>query len=229
MNRESTHEPRATVSGVIFDVDGTLVDSNDAHALAWVEALTAHGQDVTFEEVRRLIGMGGDNLLPAVSGIAAESELGERLGRRRSEIFREKYLPRLQAFSGAGDLLRTLRRAGLDLAVASSAKDDELSALLALTGAEDTFSGRTSADDIEHSKPAPDAIHQALATLRRMPREAVMIGDTPYDMEASMRAGVPFIAFRSGGWQDADLAGAIAIYDGPADLLWRLRESPLAA
>ncbi len=215
--------------GVIFDVDGTLVDSNDAHARAWVEALRAHGHAVAFEHLRRLIGMGGDKLLPAAIGVSAESPEGKAIAERRGRIFRERELPDLQPFPGAHDLLRTLEGRGLRLAVASSAQEDELTPLLRIAGAEGRLEGRTSGDDVDRSKPDPDAVADALARLRCGPREAVMIGDTPYDMEAARRAGVDAIGFRSGGWGDADLSTAVAIYDGPLDLLRRLDASPLAA
>jgi HAD superfamily hydrolase (TIGR01509 family) len=215
-------------TGVIFDVDGTLVDSNDAHTRAWVEALRAHGRPADFERVRRLIGMGGDKLLPAAAGLSADSEEGEAVGKRRGQVFRERELPRLQPFPGAHDLLRALKGRGFRLVVASSAEKAELESLLRIAGAEGLLEGKTSGDDVERSKPDPDAVSAALRRLGASPREAVMIGDTPYDVEAARRAGVDCIGFRCGGWGDADLAGAIAIYDGPLDLYQRLDASPLA-
>src|SRR4051794_23278958 len=120
---------------VILDIDGTLVHSNDAHARAWVDALAEHNLHVPFEAVRPLIGMGGDKLLPRVSGLEADSPRGERIAARRSEIFRARYLPGLRAFQGTHDLLERLRADGYLLAVASSAKREELDPLLALAGA----------------------------------------------------------------------------------------------
>jgi HAD superfamily hydrolase (TIGR01509 family) len=204
-----------SIRGVIFDVDGTLVDSNDAHAHAWVDVLREHGSDVPFDRVRPLIGMGGDKLLPSVTELDARSTRAKAISERRSQIFQERYLPSLRAFPGAGDLLRRLRAHGLTLVVASSAKEEELELLLALTGAADAFAAETSSDDVERSKPDPDVVHQALARLRCRPDEAVMIGDTPYDRAASANASVAFIGFRCGGWGDRDLRGAVAIYDGP--------------
>jgi HAD superfamily hydrolase (TIGR01509 family) len=213
--------------GVILDVDGTLVDSNDAHARAWVEALREHGRATGFERVRRLIGMGGDKLLPAAVGIAADSEEGEAIGERRGLIFRERELPRVEAFPGSRELLHALRARGFRLAVASSAERDELEPLLRIAGADGLLEGKASGDDVDRSKPDPDAVSVALRRLRCAPAEAVMIGDTPYDVEAARRAGVDCIAFRSGGWGDHDLADAIAVYDGPLDLYQRLDASPL--
>lgn len=215
--------------GVILDVDGTLVDSNDAHARAWVEALEEGGFEVPFERVRPLIGMGGDKLLPAVTGLPEEDARVERIGKRRGEIFKARFLPSLRAFPRTRDLLLRMREDGLKLAVASSAEPEELKALLRIAGADELVEGASSADDAGSSKPDPDVVHAALGRLRLEPSEVVMIGDTPYDVEAAARARVGAIAFRSGGWDDARLGGAIAIYDDPADLLARFAESRLAA
>lgn len=207
------------IQGVILDVDGTLVDSNDAHAHAWVEAFAEQGIRVEFEKVRPLIGMGGDKLMPEVSGISEETEQGELISKRRSEIFKEKYLPHLKAFPKTKEMLQRLRDEGLKLVVASSAKKDELKSLLKIAGADDLIEEQTSSDDAENSKPDPDIIEAALEALDLPPDSVVMLGDTPYDIESASRAGVRAIAVRSGGWSDEDLKGAIAIYDDPADLL----------
>jgi HAD superfamily hydrolase (TIGR01509 family) len=215
------------IRGVILDVDGTLVDSNDAHARAWVEALAEHGIEVAFEEVRPLIGMGGDKLLPEVSGIREDTPEGEKIGKRRGEIFKERYLPTLKAFPSARELLRRMRDEGLKLVVASSAKEDELNPLLKIAGASDLVEEKTSSDDAERSKPDPDIVKAALESSGLGPDEVVMLGDTPYDVESASRAGVRVVAVRSGGWEDGDLSGAIAIYDDTADLLAHYDSSPL--
>jgi HAD superfamily hydrolase (TIGR01509 family) len=208
-------------------VDGTLVDSNDAHAHAWVAALAEQGVEVPFAKVRRCIGMGGDKLLPAVCGDAADSARGKKISERRKEIFLKTYLPTLRPTPGAPDLLHHLRSRGLRLAVASSAKKDELEGLLRVCGADELIESSTSADDADRSKPDPDVVHAALGQLKLGPGEVVLLGDTPYDIEAAGRAGVGVIAFRCGGWADADLAGALSIYDHPADLLVHYDSSPL--
>jgi HAD superfamily hydrolase (TIGR01509 family) len=217
--------PRA----VLFDIDGTLVDSNDAHAHAWIEAFAEAGVMVDFEQVRRRIGMGGDKLMPEVSGHTEDSTVGQRISKRRREIFTEKYLPRLERFEGASELVTAVKNRGLTAVAASSAKKDELQKLLEIAGAAALLDGATSSDDAEESKPDPDIVHAALKQANAQPADAVMVGDTPYDIEAARRAGVRVIAFRSGGWRDEDLAGAEAVYDGPADLLAQLDQSPLAA
>ena len=212
--------------GVIFDVDGTLVDSNDAHAEAWVRAFAEAGHPIPFERVRPLIGMGGDQLLPAL-GLPAEGEASEKMGRRRGEIFKKDFLPHLRPLPGARELVMRLQQDGYRLAVASSAQPAELEPLLKVAGVDQILRLRTSAGDVEESKPEPDVVQAALGRLRLAPPAAVMIGDTPYDVAAALRAGVAVIAFRSGGWSDSDLRGALAVYDHAADLLGRLDSSPL--
>jgi HAD superfamily hydrolase (TIGR01509 family) len=213
--------------GVIFDVDGTLVNSNDAHARSWVAALAEADISVPFEQVRKLIGMGGDKLLPAVANIDAASALGEKISARRAEIFAREHLPKLQPFPKARDLLRSLRDRGLRLTVASSAQREQLLPLLAIAGAEDLIESSTSSSDAQRSKPDPDIVHAALSQLGLPPSDVLMVGDTPYDIEAARQTGIETIAFRCGGRSDHDLSGALAIYDSPADLLEHLTESPL--
>lgn len=217
--------PRAA----LFDVDGTLVDSNDAHAHAWVRAFAESGREVAFAEVRRRIGMGGDKLMPEVSGLTEDSADGSRIAKRRAAIFTADFLPHLKAFPDASGLIAALKAQGVTVVAASSAKKQELGRLLAIAGTEGLMDGATSSDDAEESKPAPDIVQAALGRAHAEAADAVMIGDTPYDLEAAGRAGVRAIAFRCGGWGDADLGAAIAIYDGPWDLLARLHASVFAA
>lgn len=219
---------RTKLKAVLFDVDGTLVDSNDAHAQAWVKAFAEHGVKVDPAHVRRCIGMGGDKLMPEVSGIEEDSAEGKPIARRRGEIFKQEFLPGLKALDGARELVAAVKDRGYTAVAASSASKEDLKALLAIVQAEWLMDDSTSSDDAEDSKPDPDIIEAALKRAKASPREAVMIGDTPYDIEAAERAGVAVIGFRSGGWQDDDLKGAIAIYDGPADLLERIDDSPVS-
>src|SRR5687768_162338 len=160
---------------VLFDVDGTLVDSNDAHARAWVEAFAEQGIRVDFAKVRRAIGMGGDKLMPAVSGITEESSIGQRISKRRGEIFKTKYLPGLQPFPGARELVEAVKARGATAVAASSAKRDELEALLKIAGASDLLDEATSSDEVEESKPDPDIVHAAVAKAKARPEDAVMI------------------------------------------------------
>ena len=213
---------------VILDVDGTLVDSNDAHAHAWVDAFAEAGVTVPFDAVRRSIGMGGDKLMPAVSGIAEDSKRGKRISARRGEIFKERYLPGVLAFPGARELVSRLREDGFRLAVASSAKEDELGPLLDRAGVADLIERATSSDDAEGSKPEPDVVEAALAKSGASAQGALMLGDTPYDIEAARAAGVAVVALECGGWAARDLEGALAVYRDPADLLAHYDESPFA-
>jgi HAD superfamily hydrolase (TIGR01509 family) len=216
------------MSAVLLDVDGTLVDSNDAHAHAWVSAFIEAGLQVDFDRVRRCIGMGADKLLPEVANIHEGDPLGATISRRRGEIFLREWMPRVQPHRDAARLLSALKERGFTLVAASSAKRQELQPLLEIAGGAWLLDEQTSSDDADASKPEPDIILAALDRARARPSAAVMIGDTPYDVEAAARAGVVTIAFRCGGWSDDRLRDAIAIYDGPWDLLARLDSSPVA-
>jgi HAD superfamily hydrolase (TIGR01509 family) len=207
------------LKGVIFDIDGTLVDSNDAHAQSWVDTFAEAGYDVPFPVVRPLIGMGADKLLPRTIGVSHESEEGKKLVKRRSEIFREQYLPKLKPFEGSRALVSRVRSDGLKAIVATSAKDQELKGLLKAARVDDLMEEKATASDAKRSKPDPDIVHAAIEESEIPAAQLIMIGDTPYDIEAAKKARVRTIAFRSGGWTDEALRGAAEIYDGPADLL----------
>lgn len=224
----STERREHRYSTVLFDVDGTLVESNDAHAEAWVKAFAEAGIAVDPVTVRRSIGMGGDKLMPEVSGIDETSPQGAAIARRRGEIFVTEFLPHLTPFRGAGQLVAALKQRQFTLVAASSAKREELARLLEIAGAASSFDNSTSSDDAAESKPDPDIVHAALRLAGAPATDAIMIGDTPYDIAAAARAGVRTIAFRCGGWEDEHLEQAAAIYDGPWDLLDRLDASPLA-
>ena len=212
----------------ILDVDGTLIDSNDAHAHAWVDTFAEFGRDLPFERVRPLIGMGGDKLLPEISGLSKDSEDGEKLSERRTQIFRERYVPTLRPFPHARELLERMRADGLKLVVATSARESELEGLLRAAGVEDLLHDTTTSSDAEHSKPDPDIVQAALDRSGCDADSAVMLGDTPYDIEAATKAGITIVALRCGGWGDDDLGGAAAIYEDPADLLAQYETSPFA-
>ncbi|MDQ4075666.1 MAG: HAD family hydrolase [Chloroflexota bacterium] len=216
------------IRGIILDVDGTLVDSNDAHVRAWMEAFEEQGRTVSEERVRSLIGMGGDNLLPAAVGVEKESEAGAQLSEARASRFKEHYLPELQPFAAVRQLLERMRESGLKLVVASSGEADEVETLLELAGVRDLVEATTSSKDAERSKPEPDVVEAALERLGYPPHEVVMLGDSPYDIEAADKVGIQVIALRCGGFADDDLLGALAIYDDPADLLAHYDDSPLA-
>jgi HAD superfamily hydrolase (TIGR01509 family) len=219
--------PGGALHTILLDIDGTLLDSNDAHARAWVGALAAHGYVVRFEDVRPLIGMGGDKVLPELTGLDPESGEAERIGATRGELFARE-LPSLRPTPGARELLEALTARGFELVVATSAKKDEVSALLRQAGVADLIDAASSADDAERSKPDPDIIQAALRRMGRPASHSLMLGDTPYDVLASTRARVPIIGVRCGGWDTKSLAGALAVYDDPADLLAHIEETPIA-
>jgi beta-phosphoglucomutase-like phosphatase (HAD superfamily) len=207
---------------ILFDIDGTLIDSNKAHASAWVDTLAEFGFTVPFDTVRPLVGMGGDKLLPAVTGIESGSVPGRTIAARRADIFRERYLPMLQPTRGAGDLVRALDEGGFTVGVATSAQGNEVRALLEVATLAGRFDGGGSSDDAERSKPDPDIVQAALRHLHAHPQDSVLVGDTPYDIEAANRAGVAAVALRCGGWwKDSDFDGAVLIADDPAELLAR--------
>ena len=221
--------PTYSYQAVILDLDGTLIDSNAAHVHAWVDALREHGHEVTEERIRPLVGMGGDNLLPAAVGIEKESDEGKKISDRRSEIFKTRYVSRIRPFPGVRALLERMRKDGLRLAIASSSPADELEKGLEIAGVADLVEESTAASDAGKSKPDPDVVRAALDRLALSAEEVVMLGDTPYDIQAAGKVGVGVIAFRCGGFKDEDLEGALAIYDGPWDLLAHYDSSPLAS
>lgn len=224
---DSRREPMLLqYDAVLLDVDGTLVDSNAAHAAAWSDAFRAHGRQHSPEEIRPLIGKGGDKLLHELASLDHESGEGKKISETRAEIFKDRYLPTLQPTPGANELVAWLIRSHLTVVVATSAKQEEVKALLAVCGGEAFAKNATTSDDAERSKPDPDIVAVALKKSGSSPDRTIMIGDTPYDIEAASRAGLATVAFRCGGWDGITLRGAIAIYDHPRDLLDRLRQSP---
>jgi len=220
--------PGPALRTVLLDIDGTLIDSNDAHARAWVDSLRDHGYVIPFEEVRPLIGMGGDKMLPILTGLDPDSGEAKRMTETRSQLFLKRELPTLRPTKGARALLEHLTSIGLELVVATSSQPNEVQALLEQAGVADLIQLASSAGDSERSKPDPDIVKAALRMSGSLAAQSVMVGDTPYDIEAAARAKVPSIALRCGGWWgDAALSGATAIYDDPAELLMRFDESPI--
>jgi HAD superfamily hydrolase (TIGR01509 family) len=213
---------------VILDVDGTLVDSNAAHAAAWAEALAQFGRAVPFDAIRCRIGKGGDKLLKELTGVARESDEGRAIADRRRELFVSRYLPSLQPTPGAGDLLARLHAEGRKMIVASAAEASELEGLLARVPGADLIDTVTPSHEVDRSKPDPDIVDAAIARSGIEKEGAIMIGDTPFDIDAAARSGIPSIAFLSGGWTRETLSGALSVYEHPADLLSRYEHSPLA-
>ncbi len=218
----------APTVAVLLDIDGTLLDSNDAHAFAWVEALAAAGRPLPYERIRPLIGKGTDKVLAELLGLAEDDPLARQLADERKRRFLTQHLPSLSPTPGTRPLLEHMKAEGLVLAVVTSASSEELQALLRQAGVDDLIEQSTTSSDAAHSKPDPDLVAAAVQRCGIQPIEAIMIGDTPYDVEAASAAGVDCIAFRCGGaWDDAALSGAVAIFDSPADLLARWEDSPI--
>lgn len=219
--------PRA----VIFDVDGTLVNSVDQHAQAGQDAFRDYGHDLDFLTIRGQIGKGGDQLMPVFLSKIELDKQGAALEKHRSEIFKDTYLPRVTAFPAVRDLFLRLDQDNLKIALASSAKEDELETYKQIVRIEDLVHANTSSDDAEKSKPHPDIFEAALKQLPGVrPDDVIVVGDTPYDAQAAGKAGIRTIGLLSGGFPEQDLrqAGCIAIYKDPADLLENYDTSPLA-
>ena len=211
----------------LVDVDGTLVDSNDAHARAFVEVFGELGMQVPFERVRRLIGKGGDKLIPEITGRDDEKWLKE-VGERKNEAFFSRHFDSIRPFPQVRELLERMKAAGLALVVATSAKEEEMEKLLGIAGVNALFDEEATKDDAKRSKPDPDIISAALERAGIDASQAIMLGDTPYDVEAARRAGVDTVGLESGGWTATELAGAVAVYADAAALLRDFDASPFA-
>jgi len=220
------------VKAVIFDIDGTLVDSVDLHARAWQEAFAHFGKQFSFERVRYQIGKGGDQLLPVFLSGREIEEFGDELTEYRGEMFKREYLPRVVAFPRVRELFERVLADGKRVALASSAKKDELKEYKRIADIEDLVEEETSADDAEKSKPHPDIFEAALSQLGGVePSDAIVVGDTPYDAEAAGKAGLQTVGLLAGGFPEEDLraAGCVRIYKDAAALLADYDASPLAS
>jgi len=219
------------LKAVIFDIDGTPLDSVDLHAASWQEALRHFGHEVPYEKVRAQIGKGGDLLMPALLPEEEVRRNGEEIEEYRKELFKREYLPRVKPFPRVRELFERIEADGLRIALASSAKKDELGHYKQIAGIGDLLEAETSSDDAEKSKPHPDIFEAALARLEGVAAdEAIAVGDTPYDAEAAGKIGLRTIGVLCGGWPEEKLgeAGCIVIYRDPADLLRDYDRSPLA-
>lgn len=211
---------------VLLDVDGTLVDSNEAHVHAWLEALAGAGHDVPPSLVRPLIGMGGDRLVETLTGWPRDSEKAKRLSSKRSTIFRDNWLSSVRPLVGSRRLLLTLRDQGYQYAIATAAKDEELMPLLEIADIVDLCPVRTTSSDVDDSKPAPDILEAAFAKLPAERSRTVMVGDTPYDLMAARSASLHFIGVTTGGWSHGMLSGAVAVFDGLVALADYFQDQP---
>ena len=227
-NKENRNH--STIKAVIFDIDGTLVNSNDLHVEAWQAAFKCYGKKAAFEEIHRHIGKGGDQFLPAFCSKQEMDKFGEELMNFRTDLFTRDYLPRAKPFPKVRELFERIKDDGLQIALASSAKQEELDQHKKNLGIEDLLETATSADDVKKSKPHPDIFQAALDGLENVkPNEAVVVGDTPYDVIAASKAGMQTIGLLSGNFSKDELLkeGAVEIYKDIADLLEHYDESIL--
>ncbi len=217
---------------VLFDIDGTILNSVDLHAQAWQEAFQHFGHDFPFEKVRSQIGKGGDQLLPVFLDKKEIEERGKEIEKYRGDLFKRKYLPDVKPFPYVRELFLKVKASGQQLGLASSAKGDELKIYERIAHIEDLVEVETSSADAKRSKPHPDIFEAALERLGDGVRreDVIVVGDSPHDAEAAKRAGLRSVGVRCGGFPEEDLrkAGCMAIYDGPEDLLKHYDETPLA-
>lgn len=217
---------------VIFDIDGTLLDSVDLHAQAWQEAFRHFGHEIPFEDIRSQIGKGGDQLLPVFLTPDELKEKGKKLEKFRGDLFKKKYLPKVRPFPGVRELFLKIKNNGQEIALASSAKPDELEKFEQIANIQDLVEVETSSGDAKRSKPHPDIFEAALDRLGPdVHREnVIVVGDSPHDAEAAQKARLTVLGVLCGGFPEAALreAGCLAIYAGPEDLLKNYENSPLA-
>jgi HAD superfamily hydrolase (TIGR01549 family) len=210
------------VKAVIFDIDGTLVDSVDLHARAWVEAFAKFGHDISYHKIRSQIGKGGDQLLPVFLSPEQQKEYGKQMEEFRGELFKTKYMSQVKPLPRVRELLERVANDGKQIALASSAKEDEIATYKRIANIEDLVEEEASSDDAERSKPHPDIFEAALERLHNVTAvEAVTVGDSPYDAIAARKIKMKCIGVLSGGFPEDDLraAGCSAIYQDCADLL----------
>jgi HAD superfamily hydrolase (TIGR01549 family) len=215
------------VEAALLDVDGTLIDSNYQHALAWYRAFRRHGIVLPLWRIHRAIGMGGDQLVPALVGKAVDKKQGDEIRETRDPIYKE-LMGEVEPLHGAHDLITDLKERGLRVVLASSSPEDELDQYLELLDVRDLADAWTTKDDVEATKPAPDLVRAALD--KAGTENALMIGDTRWDIEAAAKAGIETVAVMSGGWSKQELreAGAAAIFESVDELRERLDEVGLS-
>ena len=216
----------------VFDVDGTLIDSVDLHAEAWQRTFQQYGRDIPFADVRGQIGKGGDQLMPVFFSEEELERFGKEMEKARGKLFKAELMEKVKPFPAVPELFERMKRDGIKIAIASSAKEDEIKHYLDLLGVTDLVEASAPKDDAEKSKPHPDIFAAAMKKLSGVKAaDALALGDTPYDAEAAGKIGLKTVGVLCGGFAATDLrrAGAIAIFQDPADLLRRYAESPFGA
>jgi HAD superfamily hydrolase (TIGR01509 family) len=213
----------------ILDIDGTLVDTNYQHAIAWYRAFRQSGIVLPVWRIHTHIGMGGDQLVAALTDEATDEEKGEDIRTAEKALYMAM-IEEVEPMEGARELIERLKEGGKTVVLASSAKDDEVEHYLDLLDARELADDWTSSGDVERTKPAPDLVRAALDKAGAEPSDSVMVGDTPWDCRAAKRAGVPTVTLMTGGFSDQELrrAGAVAVFESIPELLERIDETPLA-
>ena len=217
------------IEAVIFDIDGTLVDSVDFHARAWHETFKHFGRDVAYEKVRHQIGKGGDQYLPVFLSEKEIREMGAEIEKFRGDLFKEQYLERVRPFPQVRELCERLQQDGKRVALASSGNGAEVDHYVKLAGIGELVEAQMTKSNVKHSKPRPDVFVGALNLLHLPADETIVIGDTPYDVQAAKNIELRTIGLLCGGFSEDELraAGAISIYRDPADLLENYSRSHL--
>lgn len=213
----------------ILDIDGTLVDTNYQHSIAWHRAFRRHGIPIAIWRIHRHIGMGGDQVIAALTDEQTEKDMGDEIREAEKQEY-GKLIGEVEPMAGARELIDELKRRGHRVVFASSAKEDEVEHYLDLLEARDTLDAWTTSADVESTKPAPDLVHAALDKVDGKPDEAVLIGDTPWDVKAAEQAGVPTLAVLTGGFAIEELteSGAAAVFESVDELRAQLDDTPLA-
>ena len=212
------------LKGIIFDIDGTLVDSNDIHTECWLEAFEHFGKTIPYDVMRSQMGKGGDLLVPDMLNAREMREFGEQLKKYRPELFKKKYMERVKPFPGVRDHFEELRKRGIKLALASSSNKDEVEYYTRLLGVGDFLEGSTSAHDANMSKPSPEIFEAALERIGTDPAFTMTAGDTPYDILASHRAALPIAALLCGGFDRQLLAKGEFLFDSVENLVRKIDE-----
>lgn len=219
------------IKAVIFDIDGTLIDSVDAHALAWQKAFEKFGKKIMFYELRRQVGKGGDQFLPVFLTQKEIKQFGKDVEELRGEIFKKEYLPEIKPFPKVRELFKKIKSDGKSIALASSSNEEEVKSYKKIARVEDLVDEQTSADDAKKSKPYPDIFQAVLKTLEGVTaEEAIIVGDTAYDAEAASGAGIKAIGVLTGGWTQTELikTGCIEVFRNTSDILKNYNNSGLA-
>lgn len=212
------------LQAILFDIDGTLVDSNDLHCDCWLEAFEHFGKPIDRDVMRHQIGKGGDLLVPDLLSAKEMQQFGEELGKFRSDLFKKKYIDRVRPFDGIAEHVREVHARGVKIALASSANPEEVEHFVELIGIGDILEDTTSKGDANISKPSPEIFDAALEKVGTKRERTLVVGDTPYDILASHRAAMAVAAVLCGGFERELLAKAEFIFDNVAELVRRIEE-----